>query len=1464
MNRKQHLSIRTIWHTALIAALVAIPATAVRAVDFPEVEGAGGNSSKATANAFTLADGDSISGTCTGTTTGALVTSFDYFRIKTAAAPLGIYLHRITLTPTGVAWTGSIRGLTQTNGVITAGSDAQVQVSATTVPDWAIRSNMWYGFGRQEEVYYRIAGTTATTGTYTATHYVTPVTPTVIGPFAAGPIEFSTIGLTSGDTELFLYNSSLLPIPGAMNDDALASAFPTNQSQLIRNLAPGTYYLAVSSSNTATNEISPVDDGNRSSPVMDFPDVLCRASTASVVQDWDFAVTDANGTTTFPNLTQLVPQFSYQITWFQFNVIAQTAPPQNDACANAKPIVAGQMLAGTTNLATNDGSATCDPGGAASRDIWYRFDTPNHSGTLTLDTCGSSIDTVLSVYSGTCGSLTEIACNDDCGGAPCGATASCLSTVVPAGSYYIRVSDKGGAAGEVRLTAAFTMDNTTACNAAVITSLPYTDVVDNRLSITPSPDPACTGATTAGRFPVWYTYTPPTDCTLLIREESTQSVYIQISTGSCSSPTEVHCTSQQSTPFALTGGTQYWIMLSISSTTAPTVPMSVSFECVQPPPNDTVCNATVINSLPFSDNPNVSAATLDLDVACNIAGSPGVWFGVWYKYTPAGDCTAALTANVGGLSNVVAVYTGESCSSLDLPEFFCSSTTGSTVNVDLQGGITYYILIGRNSLSLPALPNNTTFTMNCAPPPPREACSSAEVIPSLPFSTSVDHSAFAANTPGAICDTTVTNPPAAVMQKDVWFSYTHTGADCVARITVTPTTAYDAIVQVFRGSTCGSLTRIGCINRVTSNSTSPERLQIGMTAGETYWIQFGKTGTTATGSAVSNLDIDCLPAPPNDLPCNATVITDMPFFDVADNSRATHDIWMDDGVVEMPTVVNQCGTLSPSNTFYGVWYTYTPPTDCTLIVSETGSADAVFGLFEGSCGALGQVACTGAAFEIMSIGLNGGQQYWILVGSFGFSEPDVPTVPLSLNFECRQPPPNDLPCNAVDLNTTGLPYSESIDVAAATSDPRMTGNCVAASASLSSNGVWYRYAPPGNCTALISETSSQNASIAIYQGFCGGLGEITCTSNESLSFPMTGGEEYYILVSLGTANPGLSSLTNMQVSIDCSTNAPANDEICNATVITSLPFADVVNNAAATDDVDVSCNAATAFTTKLGVWYTHTPAADCFMQIVESSNQDVVIALFTGPDCTNVGEIFCTGNEHITVPLTGGTQYWFLIGSAAATPAIPTQSLSVSFNCVATPANDLPCGATVISGLPFVTSAPVGAAGPDVDVTCNNTSATATNFGVWYQYTPATDCQLKLVDSSIIDAVWGLFTGPDCNSLTQVGCSQSDTSALFNVHGGTTYWILAGVDGANPAPPGLNLQITVNCTNACITCPGDVNSDSVLNARDIQKFVNCAIDAGGGPPLAGCECADVIADNVIDAADVAGMVSLMINPPACP
>lgn len=118
--------------------------------------------------------------------------------------------------------------------------------------------------------------------------------------------------------------------------------------------------------------------------------------------------------------------------------------PFNNACASATPVFAG-TYSGTTVGATADGTASC-VAPSTTPDIWYRFRS-DCSGALTLDTAGSSFDTILSVRSGCPGA--ELACNDD---VQPGTLYSYLTvTVQPGADYYIRVSGYAGATGAVVL-----------------------------------------------------------------------------------------------------------------------------------------------------------------------------------------------------------------------------------------------------------------------------------------------------------------------------------------------------------------------------------------------------------------------------------------------------------------------------------------------------------------------------------------------------------------------------------------------------------------------------------------------------------------------------------------------------------------------------------------------------------------------------------------------------------------------------------------------------------------------------------------------------------------------------------------------------------------------------------------------------------------------------------------------------
>jgi hypothetical protein len=89
-------------------------------------------------------------------------------------------------------------------------------------------------------------------------------------------------------------------------------------------------------------------------------------------------------------------------------------PPDNDAFASAATVTSLPFQAG---LATVEATTAADDpfceGNAAS--VWYAY-TPPVTTWLTASTLGSDYDTTLSAYTGSPGSLSSVACNNDTGG----------------------------------------------------------------------------------------------------------------------------------------------------------------------------------------------------------------------------------------------------------------------------------------------------------------------------------------------------------------------------------------------------------------------------------------------------------------------------------------------------------------------------------------------------------------------------------------------------------------------------------------------------------------------------------------------------------------------------------------------------------------------------------------------------------------------------------------------------------------------------------------------------------------------------------------------------------------------------------------------------------------------------------------------------------------------------------------
>jgi hypothetical protein len=120
--------------------------------------------------------------------------------------------------------------------------------------------------------------------------------------------------------------------------------------------------------------------------------------------------------------------------------------PTNDSCATA--IVLADTASGSEDTtfadAAGDPFVSC---GFTNQHSVYFSSTPASTGFATFSTCNSDYDTVVSVYTGTCSGLTEIACNNDasCGGPS--VQSSVTWNVTAATTYTIMVTSQLVTAG---------------------------------------------------------------------------------------------------------------------------------------------------------------------------------------------------------------------------------------------------------------------------------------------------------------------------------------------------------------------------------------------------------------------------------------------------------------------------------------------------------------------------------------------------------------------------------------------------------------------------------------------------------------------------------------------------------------------------------------------------------------------------------------------------------------------------------------------------------------------------------------------------------------------------------------------------------------------------------------------------------------------------------------------------------
>jgi hypothetical protein len=254
-------------------------------------------------------------------------------------------------------------------------------------------------------------------------------------------------------------------------------------------------------------------------------------------------------------------------------------PPANDNCANALPVLEGDIAFTNINANTDGPSlpGSCDEGNGLSfqSDVWYVYE-PVGNGTLTVSTCSqAAFDTRLAAYTGTCTGLVLAACNDD--GAGCSDLTSLMDVPVACDEpVLIRVGSFGAAQGNGTLSLTFAGSdcgpgappNDDCANAIVATdgTTPFTTTD----ATTDGPDePAlCDSAGfTQVDLDIWYKYVASCDGNLTVSLcGSTYDTKLAVYAGGCpiGDGTAIACNDdscdlQSELVVAVTAGQQYRI-----------------------------------------------------------------------------------------------------------------------------------------------------------------------------------------------------------------------------------------------------------------------------------------------------------------------------------------------------------------------------------------------------------------------------------------------------------------------------------------------------------------------------------------------------------------------------------------------------------------------------------------------------------------------------------------------------------------------------------------------------------------------------------------------------------------------------------------------------------------------------------------------------------------------------------------
>ena len=438
--------------------------------------------------------------------------------------------------------------------------------------------------------------------------------------------------------------------------------------------------------------------------------------------------------------------FSFKVIIFSCILSINHAMGQSDNPCGAPALAVNASCTftnGTNAGATATPTAGIPAPGCASYsggDVWYQMTVPAGGAfTIDMNSNGGMTDSGMAIYSGTCGSMTLIECDDD--DSPNGLMSMITRTGhTPGTTIWIRVWEFGN-------------DNNGTFQICANTPPlpPANDNCSGAYPVTVNPDYLC-GSTTAGTVAgatassqnaascagtenddVWFSFVA-TNTThsidLLNVAGSTTDMYHSVWSGACPALTLVAGTCSDpnnSIVSGLTVGVTYFIRVNTwGSTAGATSTFNVCVGTPPPPPaNDDCAGAfpVTVNSgagCGSTTAGTVASATASSQNAASCAGTEND--DVWFSFVATSNTHTIDLLNITGSTTDMyhSVWSG-ACPALTLVAGTCSDPNSQTVS-GLTIGATYYIRVYTWSGTTGA---TSAFNVCVGTPPPTGPCGNA-------------------------------------------------------------------------------------------------------------------------------------------------------------------------------------------------------------------------------------------------------------------------------------------------------------------------------------------------------------------------------------------------------------------------------------------------------------------------------------------------------------------------------------------------------------------------------------------------------------------------------------------------------------------------------------------------------------------------------------------------------------------